>query len=82
MSAKIRHDSLQYKSAFYASNCKVDKEKNIIDVGYVFVDNIRANTITVESGTQEKYRILIPLTMQNIYSSHQFNCKFELAEEV
>lgn len=76
----IKHDSLQYKSSFYGSNCHVHKNENKITVGYLHVDMLNKDVIEVQSGTYEKYSIKIPYEMKNLANSHQFNLEFELVK--
>ena len=74
----MRHDSLRYKTSFYASNCIPNEKDKTIQLGYIFVDMIRTDTLTVVSGTNDQYTICIPKEMQNIPLSHQFNYQVEI----
>ena len=76
----LRHDVIQYRTAFYAACCTVDTKEKVLRVGYLFVDMLQSDTITVQSHTQETYKIRIPETMLKLASSQQFNYEFEIVD--
>ena len=77
----MKHDTLQYKSSFYAAGCTLDESGDVMRLGYIFVDMLKLPQIIVIAGTGETYKIKIPKEMLNIPSSHQFNYSVEIIKE-